>query len=269
MLASHRLDVAPVTASRRCRLTRTFAHVGRSDQPAQRRRLARAARLRPERARRGRQSHRPVGRLLAENHRAGAAASGAFRSTAPQGKSRPALPRPQRRDARPSAGRGLCPGARSRPSQAGHAALRRPAPGRRRDPPPLDRRDANRRRQDAHRDAAVVPRRARGQGRPPSHGERLPRTPRRRVDGADLPRPRHERRDHSKPDAAGGPPQGVRLRRHLRHGQRNGLRLPARSIAAPQPKRRTTGPVRTNVGRVGGWGSRPAGAARPVLHAGR
>ena len=48
----------------------------------------------------------------------------------------------------------------------------------------LDRRDAHRRGQDARRDAALLPERARGQGRPRRHGERLPRQARLRVDGA-------------------------------------------------------------------------------------
>ena len=48
------------------------------------------------------------------------------------------------------------------------------------------RRDEDRRRQDARRDAAGLSQRARRQGRARRHGQRLPRPPRRRVDGADL-----------------------------------------------------------------------------------
>ncbi len=84
----------------------------------------------------------------------------------------------------PPAGRGLCPGARGRPADAQHAALRRADPRRHRHVPPLDRRDADGRRQDAHRHAAAVSARAGGQGLPPGHGQRLPGPPRRRVDGA-------------------------------------------------------------------------------------
>ena len=45
------------------------------------------------------------------------------------------------------------------------------------------RRDAHRRGQDAGGDARRLPQRARGEGRPRRHGERLPRPPRRRMDG--------------------------------------------------------------------------------------
>ena len=59
------------------------------------------------------------------------------------------------------------------------------------------RRDEDRRGQDAGRDAAHLSQRARGQGRAPRHGERLPRHARRGVDGAalQLPRPVHRRGD--------------------------------------------------------------------------
>ena len=73
----------------------------------------------------------------------------------------------------------------------------------------VDRRDADRRGQDAHRDAAGRPQLARRQGRPPRHGQRLPRPPRRRVDEADL---RRARRDASaccrtcSPTRTSGPP---------------------------------------------------------------
>ncbi len=58
----------------------------------------------------------------------------------------------------------------------------------------LDRRDADRRGQDPRRDAALLPQRARGQGRARRHGERLPRPARLRVDGEALQLPRPERR---------------------------------------------------------------------------
>ena len=52
------------------------------------------------------------------------------------------------------------------------------------------RRDEDRRRQDPGRHPAGLPQRARRQGRPRRHRQRLPRPPRRRVDGPDLPVPR-------------------------------------------------------------------------------
>ena len=57
-----------------------------------------------------------------------------------------------------------------------------------------DRRDEDRRGQDAHRHARRRPQRARRQGRPRRHGQRLPGPPRRRVDEPDLRRARADRR---------------------------------------------------------------------------
>ena len=70
------------------------------------------------------------------------------------------------------------------------------------------------------------------QGRPRRHRQRLPRPPRLRVDVADLPRPRHHLRLHPERHGPGRPPQGLRLRHHLRHQQRVRLRLPARQHEA-------------------------------------
>ena len=53
-------------------------------------------------------------------------------------------------------------------------------------------RDEDRRRQDARRDAARLSQRARRQGRPRRHRQRLPRPPRLGVDGPHLPLPRHD-----------------------------------------------------------------------------
>jgi hypothetical protein len=60
----------------------------------------------------------------------------------------------------------------------------------------IDRRDAHRRGQDAGRHPALLLERARGQGRARRHGQRLPRAPRLRVDGAlvRVPRPVDRRR---------------------------------------------------------------------------
>ena len=58
-----------------------------------------------------------------------------------------------------------------------------------------------------------------GQGRARRHGQRLPGPPRRRVDGADLPDARPDRRLHpDRPDRR-RPPRRLCLRHHLRHGQ--------------------------------------------------
>ncbi len=67
-----------------------------------------------------------------------------------------------------------------------------------------------------------------GQGRPRRHGQRLPRPPRRGLDGPDLPVPGPLRRRHPARHAGRGPQARVRLRHHLRHQQRVRLRLPAR-----------------------------------------
>ena len=56
--------------------------------------------------------------------------------------------------------------------------------------------------------------------------------PRRRVDGPDLPLPRHDRRRGQGGPDGGGEARRLRLRHHLRHQQRVRLRLPAR-----QPRR--------------------------------
>ena len=134
----------------------------------------------------------------------------------------------QRRDARRSAAGSLRRRPRGRPPRAQHAALRRAAHRRRGAPQGQDRRDEDRRGQDARRDAARLPQRARRQGRPRRHRQRLPRPPRLGVDGQDLPLPRDDGRRHpARPQrrrAAGR----LRRRHHLRHEQRVRLRLPPR-----------------------------------------
>ena len=70
------------------------------------------------------------------------------------------------------------------------APLRRPADRRHGAAQRRDRRDEDRRGQDADRDARRLPQHARGRRRPPRHRQRLPGPPRRRVDGADLRRAR-------------------------------------------------------------------------------
>ena len=80
---------------------------------------------------------------------------------------------------------------RGRQARPRPAPLRRPADRRHGAARRLDRRDEDRRGQDPHLDARGLPQRARRQGRPPRHGQRLPRPPRRRVDEADLRHARH------------------------------------------------------------------------------
>ena len=127
------------------------------------------------------------------------------------------------------------------------APLRRAVPRRHRAAPGQDRRDEDRRGQDAGRDAAALPERAHRQGRAPGHRQRLPGPPRRAVDGADLPLPRPHASARSSTTRASSStrryiPKDYRFlhlrpverarrlprRHHLRHEQRVRLRLPAR-----------------------------------------
>ncbi len=134
----------------------------------------------------------------------------------------------RRRDARRPAGRGLRHGARGLQADARPAPLRRPADGRHGAASGQDRRDEDRRRQDAGRDAAGLPQRARGQGRARGHRQRLPGAPRRRLDGADLRVPRPLGRLHRARPGRGRAQAGLWRRHHLRDQQRVRLRLPAR-----------------------------------------
>ena len=178
----------------------------------------------------------------------------ARRRATPQAEPLAALPRQERRAACAAAGRRLRPGPRGRPADDRHAALRRAVARRHRHVPPLDRRDADRRRQDADGHAAAVPARPAGQGLPPGHGQRLSGPPRRRVDAADLRGPGHERRRDRDPDVAAAAAQGLRLRRHLRHGQGVRLRFPPRPAAVAAHRRGADRPAGRHVGQ---------GAARP------
>ena len=112
-----------------------------------------------------------------------------------------------------------------------------------------DRRDADRRGQDPGRHAARLPERARRQGRACRHRQRLPGAPRRRVDGPDLPLPRHERRRHRPRPGRRDEARAIRRRHHLRHQQRVRLRLPARQHEVPAgrhgPARASTSPSST------------------------
>ena len=129
---------------------------------------------------------------------------------------------------RRSAGAGLRHRARGGQAHAGPAAFRRAADRRHGAAPGQDLRDEDRRGQDAGRHASRLSQRARRQGRPRRHRQRLPGQARRRMDGPDLQVPRPHRRRH-RPRARRRPAaRAVRLRRHLRHQQRAGLRLPAR-----------------------------------------
>ncbi len=90
------------------------------------------------------------------------------------------------------------------------------------------RRDEDRRGQDAGRDAAGLPQRARRQGRACRHRQRLSRQARRGMDGPDLPLPRPVGRRHRARARRRPAPRRLCLRHHLRHQQRVRLRLSAR-----------------------------------------
>ena len=142
----------------------------------------------------------------------------------------PDVPRRVRRRQKPRrpAGSGLRDGARggqtfARPTTFRYAADRRDGSQR-----PCHFRDAYRRRQDAGRHAAGLSQRHRAKGRACRHRQRLPRLPRRRVDGPGLQIPRAERRRHRPRTRRHRAQGGLRCRRHLRHQQRIRLRLSAR-----------------------------------------
>ena len=106
----------------------------------------------------------------------------------------------RRQDARRYPGSGLRHRARGRQAHARPAPFRRPADRRHGAARGRHRRDEDRRRQDAGGDARGLSQRARRQGRPRRHRQRLPGPARRRMDGADLQLPRHDhRRDRSRP----------------------------------------------------------------------
>ena len=108
------------------------------------------------------------------------------------------------------------------------AAFRRPDDGRDGAARGQDRRNEDRRGQNAGRHARRLSQRARRQGRSRRHRQRLPRQPRRGMDGPGLQVPRPDRRLHrARPRRRRAAP-GLRLRRDLRHQQRARLRLPAR-----------------------------------------
>ena len=67
-----------------------------------------------------------------------------------------------------------------------------------------------------------------GRGRPPRHGQRLPRQARRRVDAARVRAARELGRLDPEPHAVRRAPRGLRLRRHLRDELRVRVRLPPR-----------------------------------------
>ena len=108
-----------------------------------------------------------------------------------------------------------------------------------------------------------------GQGLPPGHGQRLSRPPRRRVDGADLRGPGHDRGRDRDADVAAAAAQGLRLRRHLRHGQGVRLRFPPRPAAAAADRRRADRPAGRHVGQGPGGRRREAGPGRALLRPGR
>ncbi len=149
------------------------------------------------------------------------------RRAAPAGR-QPARARPRRRVARRPAARDVRGGPRNVAARHRHAPLRRPDDRRHGAPRRLDRRDEDRRGQDADRHARGRAQRAGRRGRAPRHRQRLPRPPRRRVDGPDLPGARPVRGDPAEHAALRGEARRLRGRHHLRHQLRVRLRLPAR-----------------------------------------
>ena len=124
-----------------------------------------------------------------------------------------------------------------------HAAFRRANARRRRAAPRQHRRNGHRRRQNARRHAAGLPQRPGTEGRSRRHRQRLPGPPRLRMDDADLQDARRLGRLHPERHGTRRPPQGLRLRHHLRHQQRIRLRLPARQHEAGPLGRRRVRPA--------------------------
>ncbi len=141
---------------------------------------------------------------------------------------RPARAGAQRREARRPAARDLRDRARGRQARDGHAPFRRAADRRHGPAFRLDRRDAHRRGQDPHRDAAGRAELAARHRRAPRDGQRLPRPPRRGVDVADLQGARHAGRRPAEHAGLRGEARRLRRRRHVRHELGVRLRLPAR-----------------------------------------
>ena len=139
----------------------------------------------------------------------------------------------QGRHARRSSGPGLRHRARGRPPLPQHAAFRCAVDRRHRAASRQNRRNEDRRRQNAGGDAAGVPERAGGQRRPRGHGQRLSGEARFRMDGPDLSRPGHDRRRDRARSERSGTLRKLPLRHHLRHQQRIRLRLSARQHEVP------------------------------------
>ncbi len=117
-----------------------------------------------------------------------------------------AAPAPgQRGQARRPASRSLrrLPG--GRPPHQEHAPFRRANPRRHRPAPRQYRRNGHRRRQDAGGHPAGVPQCSGRHGRPHRHGQRLPGSPRLRMDAAHLQGPGPDRRLHPERHGAGLP----------------------------------------------------------------
>ncbi len=135
----------------------------------------------------------------------------------------------QRRRPRRPADRSVRRGPRGCPTGHRPAPLRRPAHGRRGTPLRVGRRDEDRRGQDPRLHPAGVPQRPRRPGHAPRHDERLPGSSRLRVDGADPPLARPQRRAHHPGRLRPGvQARAVRVRPDLRHEQRVRVRLPPR-----------------------------------------
>ena len=180
-------------------------------------------------ARRRGQEGQAAGRSRPADRRPRARDAGPERRRAgPQDGGVQGAPRPGRDPRRPARGV-LRRRPRGRLAGAGPAPLRRAAHGRHGAALRLDRRNEDRRGQDARLHPARLPQRPRRARRAHGDGQRVPGHPRLRVDGPGPPlaRPdgRPHRLRHRRPRRQAG-----RLRRghHVRHEQRVRLRLPAR-----------------------------------------
>ena len=109
----------------------------------------------------------------------------------------------------------------------------------------LDRRDEDRRGQDADGDARRRAQRAARPRRPRRDGQRLPRPPRRRVDEPDLPPAGARRRRAAEHAADRREARLLRRRRDVRDELRVRLRLPARQHGLSRWRRRCSAAIRS------------------------
>ncbi len=147
---------------------------------------------------------------------------------------------------------------------AGHrpAPLRRAADGRGRAPLRLDRRDEDRRGQDARLHPARLPQRPRRPGRPPGHRERLPGSVPRRLDGPDLPVDGPVGRAWSSPDSGSGRPRSGSTTPATSPTARTTSSASTTSATTWPPRRRTRSSAATST--PSSTRSTPSSSTRPA-----